>query len=221
MSATATLNIEELLADITPENPKILYGVSWEDYVELTEATLNETNLKMSFNRGVLKIIGQGFNHENISRFIEKLMTVIGLILNLDIVSAGSMTLVSNKVRKGADPDESYYIQNAHLASFKDELYDDETDTPPDIVVEIDKSHGSDEKFEIYAAFGIKESWLYSNGVLQIFALAETGEYLRSEKSLALPILTAANLTEFINRGQKEQQFKVLKDFQNWLQENK
>ncbi len=65
MSATATLNIEELLADITPENPKILYGVSWEDYVELTEATLNETNLKMSFNRGVLKIMGQGFNHEN------------------------------------------------------------------------------------------------------------------------------------------------------------
>lgn len=221
MQATTTLNIEELLADIAPEKPKILYGVSWEDYVELSEATLDKTNFKISFNRGVLKIMGQGFSHENISRFIEKLMTVIGLILDQNIVSAGSMSLISKRIRKGADPDESYYIQNAHLASFKDELYDDETDTLPDLVVEIDKSHGSDDKFEIYAAFGIKEFWLYSNGVLQIFALAETGEYLRSETSLALPILTAANLTEFINRGQKEKQFKVLRDFQDWLEENK
>ena len=221
MEAVTTLDLQALLADITPENPKILYGVSWEDYVELTEATLNETNLKMSFNRGVLKIMGQGFNHENISRFIEKLMTIIGLILDQNIVSAGSMSLISNRIRKGADPDESYYIQNAHLASFKDELYDDETDTPPDIVVEVDKSHGSDDKFEIYAAFGIKEFWLYNNDALQIFALAKTGEYLYSKKSLALPILTSANLTEFINRGQKEEQFKVLRDFQNWLEENK
>lgn len=221
MQVAANLDIQELLSDVTPDKPKVLYGVSWEDYVELIEATLNETNLKMSFNRGILKIMGQGFKYENISRFIEKLMTVIGLILNQNIVSAGSMSLISNQIRKGADPDESYYIQNAHLASFKDELYDDKTDTPPDLVVEIDKSHGSDDKFEIYAAFGIKEFWLYSNGALQIFALAETGEYLRSERSLALPILTATNLTEFINRGQKEEQFKILKDFQNWLQENR
>ncbi len=221
MPTTATLDIQELLADITPENPKILYGVSWEDYVELTEATLDKTNFKISFNRGVLKIMGQGFNHENVSRFLDRLITIVGLFLGQDIIPAGSMTLISNRVRKGADPDESYYIQNAHLASFKDELYDDETDTPPDVVVEIDKNHGSDDKFEIYGAFGIKEFWLYSNGVLQIFALAETGEYLHSEKSLALPILSAANLTEFINRGQKEEQFKVLRDFQNWLEENK
>ena len=221
MQATATLDIEELLADVTPENPKVLYGVSWEDYTDLVKATFDETNLKMSYNRGVLKIMGQGFNHENISRFLDRLVTLVGLFLGQGIVPAGSMTLYSNRIRKGADPDESYYIQNAHLASFKDELYDDETDTPPDVVVEIDKSHGSDDKFEIYGAFGIKEFWLYGNGALQIFALAETGEYLHSEKSLALPILSAANLTEFINRGQKEEQFKVLRDFQNWLEENK
>jgi len=221
MQATATLDIEELLADVAPENPKVLYGVSWEDYTDLVKATFDETNLKMSYNRGVLKIMGQGFNHENISRFLDRLVALVGLFLGQDVVPAGSMTLHSNRIRKGADPDESYYIQSAHLASFKDELYDDGTDTPPDLVVEIDKSHGSDDKFEIYAAFGIKEFWLYSNGALQIFALAETGEYLRSETSPALPVLTAAALTEYINRGQKEKQIKVLKDFEKWLQENK
>ena len=221
MQAVTVLDIKEIASELALENPKILYGVAWDDYVEMVQESFGKTNLKMSYNRGVLKIMGQGFNHENISRFIEKLLALVGLVLDQEIVSAGSMSLISDRVRKGADPDESYYVQNAHLASFKDEIYDGETDTPPDIVVEIDKSHGSDDKFEIYAAFGIKEFWLYSNGALQIFALAETGEYLLSEKSLALPILSAAVLTEFVGRGQKEKQLKVLKDFQIWLEENK
>lgn len=215
------LEIQEILNEVTPENPKVLYGVNWDDYVRLSRETLDKTNLKISYNRGVLKIMGQGLSHENISRFIEKLMTVLGLVLGKNIISAGSMTLLSNKVRKGADPDESYYIQNAHLASFKDELFDDRTDTPPDLVVEIDRRHSSDDKFEIYAAFGIKEFWLYQSQVLHIFMLTETGEYLEAEKSPALPVLSAKVLTEFINRAQREEQFKVLTDFQNWLKENK
>ena len=216
---TAAIDVRDLLAGVTPIKPKVLYGVSWDEYMDLVEETFNETNLKMSFNRGVLKIMGQGFAHENISRFIEKLVTIVGLVLNQNIVSSGSMSLISHKFRKGADPDESYYIQNAHLASFKNELYDDETDTPPDVVVEIDKSHSSDEKFEIYAAFGIREFWLYTDERLRIFSLTDTGEYLLAEKSSALPVLSGEILTEFINRGQKEEQFKVLSDFQNWLQE--
>jgi Uma2 family endonuclease len=217
----ATLNLQEIIADIKLEQPTVLYGVSWEDYLEYAKATLDKSNYKMTYNRGVLKIMGNALKHENLSRFLDRLVTLVGLFFRKNIVPAGSMTLVSNKLRKGADPDESYYIQNAHLANIKDKLFDDATDTPPDLVVEIDRSHSSDDKFEIYAAFGIKEFWLYSREVLHIFRLTETGEYLESEKSEALPILTAKALTDFINRAQKEEQFKVLSEFQNWLEENK
>lgn len=221
MQATATLNIEELLADVTPENPKVLYGVSWDDYVELCESITDETNFKISFNRGVLKIMVQGFKHDNKSRFLHNLITTTSLLKRIKTIPAGSMSLISKRVRKGADPDESYYIQNYDRASFKRELYDDETDTPPDLVVEVDETHKSDDKFEIYAAFGIKEFWLYDAEILRIFRLSETGEYLLSENSLALPILTAQALTEFLNRSQREDQFEVLLDFQKWLEENK
>lgn len=221
MQATATLNIEELLADITPENPKILYGVTWEDYIELCESIVGETNFKISFNRGVLKIMVQGFKHDNKSRFLHDLIRQTSLILKTKVIAAGSMSLISKRVRKGADPDESYYIQNYNRASFKRELYDDETDTPPDLVIEVDETHKSDDKFEIYAAFGIKEFWLYDAEILRIFELSETGEYLLSKNSRALPILTAEVLTGFLNRSQREDQFQVLLDFQTWLEENK
>ena len=222
MEAVTVLDLQELLNGATPDESKVLYGVSWEEYVEFTKATLDETNLELTYNRGVLKVnMGQGFRHENLSRFLNSLITTVSLILRVRIIPVGSMTLTSSKVRKGADPDESYYIQNYHLASFKRELFDDETDTPPDLVVEIDETHKSDDKFEIYAAFGIKEFWLYDAKVLRMFELSKTGEYLLIEKSLALPILTDKILTGFLNRSQTQDQFEVLVDFEKWLQENK
>lgn len=220
MSAVATTNLQEILTEIRPGESKVFYGVDWDDYIEFLEENVNQSELETTYNRGVLRAnMVQGFTHENLSRFIEKLLTIAGLVLNKNIVSSGSMTLVSNKLHKGAEPDESYYIQNAHLASFKSKLFDDKTDTPPDLVVEIDESHKSDEKFEIYAAFGIKEFWLYDEEILRIFVLSKTGEYLIEEKSLALPVLSAKVLTEFLKRSQTEDQIKVLQDFQNWLQE--
>ncbi len=217
----ATLNLEKIIADIKLEQPTVLYGVSWEDYLEYTKATLDNSQYKITYNRGVLKIMGLAPKHENISRILDRLVALTGLFFGKNVVPAGSMTLVSNKLRKGADPDESYYIQNAHLANIKNKLFDDATDTPPDLVVEVDRTHSSDDKFEIYAAFGIKEFWLYSREVLHIFVLTETGEYLEAKQSVALPILRAEVLTEFISRAQKEEQFKVLSDFQDWLQQNK
>ncbi|MDQ3089231.1 MAG: Uma2 family endonuclease [Acidobacteriota bacterium] len=213
----ATLNLEKIIADIKLEQPTVLYGVSWEDYLEYTKATLDNSQYKITYNRRVLKIMGLAPKHENISRILDRLVALTGLFFGKNVVPAGSMTLVSNKLRKGADPDESYYIQNAHLANIKNKLFDDATDTPPDLVVEVDRTHSSDDKFEIYAAFGIKEFWLYSREVLHIFVLTETGEYLEAKQSVALPILRAEVLTEFISRAQKEEQFKVLSDFQDWL----
>jgi len=218
---TATLNIQEVLTDVIPGKSKILYGVSWEDYLEITENLLEETHIKTSFNRGVLKIMSLGFRHDNKSRFLHNLITATSLALRVRTIPAGSMSLISNRVRKGADPDESYYIQNYKRASFKRELFDDETDTPPDLVIEIDETHKSDDKFEIYAAFGIREFWLYDARVLRMFELSETGEYLLVEKSIALPILTDEILTRVLNRSQTEDQFEVLLYFEKWLQENK
>lgn len=220
MSAVVTSNLQEILAEIKPGESKVFYGVDWDDYVEFLEENVNQSELETTYNRGVLRAnMVQGFTHENLSRFLHNLITFAALHSNLQTVPTGSMTLVSNRLRKGAEPDESYYIQNAHLASFKSKLFDDKTDTPPDLVVEIDESHKSDEKFEIYAAFGIKEFWLYDEEILRIFVLSKTGEYLIEEKSLALPVLSSEILTVFLNRSQSEDQIKVLRDFQNWLQE--
>jgi len=71
---TATLDLQEIIADAAPGRAKILYGVSWEDYIEFTKATLDSTDIGLTYNRGVLKVeMGTGFRHENLSRFLHDL----------------------------------------------------------------------------------------------------------------------------------------------------
>ncbi|HEX9960636.1 MAG TPA: hypothetical protein VGB00_06880, partial [Pyrinomonadaceae bacterium] len=68
--------------------------------------------------------------------------------------------------------------------------------------------------------FGVSEFWQYDGVKLKIYQL-QNGEYREIEKSGQLPVLTSAVLSGFLKRGQSEEQFTVLTDFQNWLQENK
>jgi Uma2 family endonuclease len=89
----------------------------------------------------------------------------------------------------------------------------------PDIVVEVDVSHSSDDKFEIYSAFGVPEFWLYDEENLKIYRL-ENGQYSEVPASIELPNLTAENLTEFLNRSKTEDQFDLLIEFENHLRNN-
>ncbi len=212
----------EVLKTTFLEKAITLHDVSWQDYKILQSAIeFERPRMKMSLCHEKLTIFSSFSSlHEVIKLTLEGLISMIVLENRCNIISVGQATMRSVNRKIATEPDASYYIQKADFVELKDYV-PDEIDLVPDLIIEIDERHKSDDKFEIYAAFGIKEFWLYSREVLHIFMLTETGEYLEAEKSAALPILTAKALTDFINRAQKEEQFKVLGEFQNWLKENK
>jgi Uma2 family endonuclease len=163
MTLTVTSKAEEILRQAqNRQDWTVFYGVTWDEYIELLDLTPEQRYPRFTYYNGVLKVMGkQGFFHESTSRFFNDLIRIASLILRLKVISTGSMSLVSKRLIKGADPDESFYIQNAHKTPNKKTLFDDEKDTPPDLVIEIDESSKSSEKFIIYAEFGIKEFWRY------------------------------------------------------------
>jgi Uma2 family endonuclease len=212
----------EILKTTFFEKAITLDNISWQDYKILQSVIeFERPRMKMSLLRENLTILSSFSSlHELIKLTIEGLISTTMLETRTNIISVGQATMRSVNHKIATEPDASYYIQNADFVELKDYV-PDEIDLVPDLVVEIDRNHSFDDKVEIYAAFGIKEFWLYSREVLHIFRLTETGEYLEAEKSAALPILSAKVLTDFINRSQKEEQFKVLSEFQNWVVENK
>jgi Uma2 family endonuclease len=116
---------------------------------------------------------------------------------------------------KGTEPDACFYVQTASLIGNRIDL-DFASDPPPDVAVEVDLGHESTSKFSIYAALGVPEIWLFDGQQLSIHLL-DRGEYVGVEQSLALPVLTAGVLTEFLTRLPKQGEFQTLLSFDEWL----
>jgi len=89
--------------------------------------------------------------HEHWNRLIEHLIFVLAEELNLEIYPTGSTTFKRLNQARGAEPDSSFYIQNA---GSKREI-DLTQDPPPDLVVEIDITSSSLNRFQIYATLGV------------------------------------------------------------------
>jgi Uma2 family endonuclease len=219
VTAEVSFSKEELIGNLTPQNPLRLFGVSWTDYEKIAEEFGESNPFHITFNKGILTIMPVTEIHELLISLIERFMTIVSLVERINIVPTGKATMQSKQRDIAAEPDASYFVANAAAHRIKNYV-PKEIELAPDIVVEIDVHHPSNDKFEIYAEFGVPEFWQYDGERLKIFRLQKT-EYIEIESSEQIPILSGAILTEFLRRGLEEEQFTVLSEFQNWLQENK
>jgi Uma2 family endonuclease len=195
-------------------------GIDWKTYEDISEEIGESSPVHLTYKTGVLTIMPVTELHELLIAFMERLMGFVSVATQTEIVPTGKATLRSKRRGYGVEPDLSFFVSKADIHQTKDYV-PKEIELAPDIVCEIDVYHLSDDKFEIYSEFGISEFWLYNGEKFKIFKLQASGEYKEIERSEELPILTGAVLSEFLKRGQTEQQFTVLSDFQNWLQKNK
>lgn len=217
ITAEVTISKNDLLG---LKNPMTLVGINWETYEEISEELGESTSLHLTFDKGTLTIMPVTEIHEILIILLERFITLVSLATQKNIVPTGKATMRSKRRNYGVEPDFSFFVSKASIHRIKNYVAN-ELEMPPDIVGEIDIYHPSDDKFDIYSEFGVAEFWQYDGERLKIYKLQAGGEYKEVERSEELPILTSAVLTEFLKRGQQEEQFKVLSDFQDWLQNNK
>jgi len=122
-------------------------------------------------------------------------LSVVAKFGDLDFEAAGSTTFKREVLKRGFEPDSSFYIKNAAHVRGKKRL-DMEIDPPPELIVEIDVTNDSMNKFPLYAALRIPEVWRYAGG-LEIWILDE-GRYIRSSASVAIPILSEKLISELM-----------------------
>ncbi len=211
-----TANYREVIERLPTDSTLILRGISWDDYEELLAAVGEAPGLRISYDQGTMQIMTPSSEHESYVRLIERLVDRVSSKLRIKVLSFGSATMKHSRWRKGSEPDGCFYVQSASRIGNR-VLLDFTNDPPPDIVVEIDINHDSLSKFPIYAALGVSEIWRYDGQALAIYLL-EQNQYITSEASLALPMLTSAVLTEFLSRSRNEDQYETLLEFEIWLE---
>jgi Uma2 family endonuclease len=194
-----------------------LEHITWNEYEQLLEEMDEHPGMRVSYDEGRVEITSPTHEHEMYKDFCTSLARILSEELGIPVETAGSTTYKREHLMKGAEPDGSFYVQNARaIIGIGKRNIDLSVDPPPDVVVEIDITSESLGKFPIYAAFGVPEIWRYDGARAQIYHLVNQN-YVEADVSLAFGCLTAQALTDFIEQSKTEGQSAALAAFRQWV----
>jgi Uma2 family endonuclease len=204
------------IAEITGEQCILLENISWETYEALLE-DIGERHIRLTYDEGDLEIRTPNFRHERYSSWIDRLIGMLTFELDFPICSGGSTTLRRKSKKKGLEPDKCYWIENEEQMRGKQE-FEVDTDPPPDLAVEVDKTSSSIDRMPIYAALKVPELWRFDGEILRVYRLLK-GKYRETKRSPTFPFLPLEKMAEFIRQCTEQDENILLRSFIRWLRE--
>ena len=179
----------------------ILDNISWETYQRLLAERGERSRPRYAYDRGRLEIRVSSFEHENLKHDIATLVEIVAEELELDLVGTASTTFNREDLAQGFEPDACFYLEHAvRIRGHK--RIDLATDPPPELVIEIDISSPSLNKFPIFAGLGVGEVWRYHKQTLTILKLSGDAYQEQSASEVLRPV-TGAGLTSLVADSQK------------------
>ncbi len=197
------------------EQRTVLHNISWQTFEVLLKETGEGRGSRFAYDDGILEIMAPLFEHESPKINLDRFVFILAEELEIEIKSAGSMTLKREDLRKGIEPDNCYYVQNEPVVRVRQQL-DLANDPPPDLAIEIDITSSSVNKLGIYSALGVRELWRYDGRVLMFYELVE-GSYVEREFSVAFGLVSCGELGRFVEQSKAGGEMAVLKAFREWV----
>lgn len=197
----------------------VLNGVSWETYESLLTDFADRSVPRLTYDRGTLEIMSPTGSHGRYAHILSLIIEVLAEEMSVELVCFGITTFRRKDLKRGFEPDSCFYIQNE--AHFRGKLkLDLKVDPPPDLLVEVDITSSSLDRFSIFAAFGVPEVWRFDGEKLEIFLLSE-GTYAKSEKSVALPFVVPEVIVGFVAESVALGRLEWLGKVRGWAREQK
>jgi Uma2 family endonuclease len=178
------------------EHRIILHNTSWETYERLMKERGESRVPRFAYDRGEREIMSPNPEHESIAYYIGLLVAVFAEEAGIDLYGAGSTTFDREDLERGFEPDACFYVQNAERVRGKPRI-DLSLDPQPDLVIGVDITSPSFDKFSIYIRASIPEIWRHDGERLAIFELRGE-EYVEVAESRTLPPLTSEALSSLI-----------------------
>jgi Uma2 family endonuclease len=192
-----------------------LRGLSWDAYLQILAALPQTRAARLTYDDGTLEIAVpleiHAFSRCLIDCFVRTLVELMGL----RIKTMDSTTMNYPERKKGAEPDNAYYIQNQPLVKGRE--VDFSQDPPPDLVVVVDITHTDIDKDKFYADLGVPEFWRFDGKILRILQL-QAAEYVEVEVSPLFPLVPKERLYRFLEEAQADE-IEALRSLRSWWQE--
>lgn len=193
----------------------VLYGISWETYERLLADLVDSSAPRLTFDQGVLEVMSPTAEHEEYNRTLALLVEVVAEELQINVRRLGSTTFKRQDLLKGFEPDSCFYIQSAQRIRGKKRI-DLTQDPAPDLVIEIDLTSPSLDRFPIFARVGVSEVWRYDGSRVRILQLAGE-QYVEVGQSVALPLLTSTVVTQFLEDSMELESTAWLRRVREWV----
>ncbi|MEB3230582.1 MAG: Uma2 family endonuclease [Leptolyngbyaceae bacterium] len=215
----APSQISELELDTTEgqlTQTVVLSNISWQTYQAILADMGDHRSTRLAYDQGVLVLKMPSTLHEIINRLLARIVTTLTEELNLEVVNIGSTTLDNEALKKGAEPDTGFYIQNAlQLEGLDPQI---SADLPPDLVIEVDITSPSTQRMPIYQALKVPEVWRYTkHRGLVIYGLG-SDDYEELATSQVFPNLSSAKLNEFLDWRKSQSENQVIRAVRRWIQ---
>ncbi|MEH2338349.1 Uma2 family endonuclease [Nostoc sp.] len=191
-----------------------LSGISWQTYENLLNELSNSRRLRLTYNRGTLEIMVPSPEHERYKKVLGRFVETLAEELEVNIQPLGSTTFKRPEL-SGAEPDECFYIRNVQFIKGKKRI-NLQQDPPPDLVVEIDITSSSKNRFEVYADMGVPEIWRYDGTIFSINILQDD-KYIVVDQSLAFPHQPLIEIAEFLQQVEDKDYLELVSEFRNWV----
>ncbi|MEI2582381.1 Uma2 family endonuclease [Scytonema sp. PRP1] len=200
---------------IQPQEIIHLSGISWQTYETLLTELSASRRLRLTYNRGNLEIMAPSPEHEIYKKVVGRFVETLAEELDIRIYPLGSTTFKRPEL-SGAEPDECFYITNINAVRSKKRI-NLQQDPPPDLVVEIDVTSSSENRFQVYAEIGVPEIWRYDGNSFTIHILQPSYKYVAVNQSLAFPNLPIREIANFLQQVGQEDYLELVREFRKWV----
>jgi Uma2 family endonuclease len=181
------------------EQRLVLYNVPWERYEQLCEL-LGEHKVRLY---GYLSA---------------RAVDILAEEMAIPILPGGSVTLKSQAVDRGIEPDNCYWIASELQVRDKTEI-DLDLDPPPDLFVEIEITHSFLDRLEIAAKLNVAEVWRFDASVLKVLILQPDGTYSESDRSKSFPGFPVKDIAPFLKRTPDVDYITQMRRFREWVRD--
>jgi Uma2 family endonuclease len=209
-----------MVAELNRADRVLLHNITWEQYEGFLKDLGDRPSARIAYDNGTLEIMTPLPEHEHFKEVFGDAVKDASEELEIDYESYGSATWRERVKLAGVEPDNCFYFQNEAVVRGRLDLDLSRGDPPPDLVLEIDMTSKSLNRFPIYARLGVPEIWCYDDGALNIYHLRE-GDYVKAQVSLALPQLPVQELPQLIEAHRSEGRRAIRRAVRDWARRYK
>jgi Uma2 family endonuclease len=201
------------------EQKVIIENVSWQTYERLLADLADQSAPRLTYDRGALEIMSPTSRREELNRNLALMVNILAAALGLDVRDLGSTTFRREDLGRGFEPDSCFYVEHEPAVRGKAKI-DLSQDPPPDLVIEINITSGSLDKFPIYLQVGVPEIWRYDGRRLTIHQLT-ADRYEVSESSRTFRGVKAADLDRLLQESLTRPSTEWFRSLQDWADKQK